>query len=646
MVLIFQFLKPQIVSPQRTDGCRRQGKTMVNLFSKKRNTFANKRIRSSGSLKSEAVAAPEGSLRLQYSGPIKDDDAAATASERAASPEDSNKKPGKKMMTKKGRNAKTKSAVDRTSTTTPQRVLVPPGGDMEERDGDGDGTPGAAFSKQQQEQQGEKRAPKNNGMVPYEEEGEEEATFASLGLCDWILTACKAMGFRRPTPVQRRCIPAILEGKDVLGCAETGSGKTAAFALPILHELSKEPYGVFAVVLTPTRELAVQISEQFGALGALMGLRHAVVIGGVGQLEQSLELAERPHVVVATPGRLRDHLQGPAAPALRKCRYLVLDEADRLLAPTFQGELRCIAQALPQSRQTLLFSATMTSNLQALESLALSNPVKYDLTKKATVPATLTQEYLFMPQQMKTCFVVETLRVLASDGLWSDPEDREKKRKRGSQGGGGNSVEREEEEEDVVGSGKARSVMIFVSKCRRCQELSETLLELGVDCTPLHSLLGQRRRMAALGKFKSQQTKVLISTDVASRGLDIPAVDLVVNFDVPRVATDYVHRVGRTARAGRRGRAITLVSQYDIELVHNIEQYTGTPLVLCPVVSEDDVLKLLNRVAKASRVAKMRLMEQGFDERESSIKERNNRRRDSKVAGAGDSARGGASRSS
>ncbi|CAM9998333.1 unnamed protein product [Scytosiphon promiscuus] len=470
---------------------------------------------------------------------------------------------------------------------------------------------------------------------------EEEATFESLGLCDWLLTSCKAMGFRRPTPVQRHCIPAVLEGKDVLGCAETGSGKTAAFALPILHELSKDPYGVFAVVLTPTRELAVQISEQFGALGALMGLRHTVVIGGVGLLEQSLELAGRPHVVVATPGRLRDHLQGPAAPALAKCRYLVLDEADRLLAPTFQGELRCIAEALPESRQTLLFSATMTENLEALESLALTNPVKYDLTKKATVPATLTQQYLFMPQQMKTCFVVQTLNMLASDNLWSDPEDRKTKKERGGasgSGGGGqggfhDDGDAEGQEGGGAADGKARSVMIFVSKCRKCQELSETLLELGVDCTPLHSLLGQRRRTAALGKFKSQQTKVLVSTDVASRGLDIPAVDLVINFDVPRVATDYVHRVGRTARAGRRGRAISLVSQYDIELVHNIEQYTGTPLGLCPEVVEDDVLKLLNQVAKASRVAKMRLMEQGFDERESNIKDRNNRQRDSKGQG-------------
>ncbi|CAN0009958.1 unnamed protein product, partial [Discosporangium mesarthrocarpum] len=218
---------------------------------------------------------------------------------------------------------------------------------------------------------------------------------------------CRGIAFRRRRTQSVYRTRQVMNGKDVLGCAETGSGKTAAFALPILHELSKDPYGIFAVVLTPTRELAVQISEQFGALGALMGLRQAVVIGGVSILDQSVELARRPHIVVATPGRLRDHLQGPGAPPLHKCRYLVLDEADRLLAPTFQSELRCIAGLLPEDRQTLLFSATMTSNLRDVEALALTDPVKYDLTKKAAVPATLTQEYLFMPEQMKTSFAVK-----------------------------------------------------------------------------------------------------------------------------------------------------------------------------------------------------------------------------------------------
>eukprot|EP00611_Tribonema_gayanum_P023876 TRINITY_DN5113_c1_g1_i1.p1 TRINITY_DN5113_c1_g1~~TRINITY_DN5113_c1_g1_i1.p1 ORF type:complete len:509 (+),score=170.88 TRINITY_DN5113_c1_g1_i1:42-1529(+) len=438
-----------------------------------------------------------------------------------------------------------------------------------------------------------------------------DTTFDSLGLCDWLQRACGAMGFRRPTPVQQHCIPAVLDGKDVLGCAETGSGKTAAFALPILHALSKDPYGIYAVVLTPTRELAVQIAEQFEALGAPMGLRHAVVIGGMNMMAQGVELAKRPHVIIATPGRLRDHLQGASPPDLSKLKYLVLDEADRLLSMGFQSEIRVVMAAVPSARQTLLFSATMTDNLAQLESLAMTDPVKYDLTKRATVPATLTQQYLFMPAQVKVCFLVGALQQLAHASLLGmEPATT-----------AGDEAEGEEPDNG------AKSIMIFVGSCKRCQEVCETLLQLRLDCVCLHSMMSQKRRLAALGKFKSSQSRILVSTDVSSRGLDIPEVDLVVNFDMPRVATDYVHRVGRTARAGRRGRALSLVTQYDVELVHNIEEYTSTKLDLCEEVIEKDVLKLLNPINKATRVARMRLMELGFDEKEQQRKSRSTRKR-------------------
>ncbi|CAM9762049.1 unnamed protein product, partial [Phaeothamnion confervicola] len=461
------------------------------------------------------------------------------------------------------------------------------------------------------------------------DDAEEESSFASLGLCEWLLRSCEAMGFRAPTPVQQHCIPAILRGKDVLGCAETGSGKTAAFALPILHELSRDPYGIFALVLTPTRELAVQISEQLAALGALMGLRHAVVIGGVSMLRQAQELARRPHVVVATPGRLRDHLQGAQPPQLSGCRYVVLDEADRLLSLGFQSAIRHIIAALPRRRQTLLFSATMTDSLQELERLALGDAVRYDLTKRAAVPATLRQEYLFMPQQVKTCFLVQALRVLARTGILGETPDEDEENNDGG-GGGGGSFGRAGGASDVGGGagsgengeGLARSVMIFVGSCERCQEVSELLQELGADGVCLHGLLSQKRRLAALGKFKSRQTRLLVATDVASRGLDIPQVDLVINYDMPTAATDYVHRVGRTARAGRRGRAVSLVTQHDVELVHNVERYVGSKLAPCPEVREKDVLPLMNKVAKAARVAKLRLMEQGFEDRAASARER------------------------
>jgi ATP-dependent RNA helicase DDX49/DBP8 len=380
----------------------------------------------------------------------------------------------------------------------------------------------------------------------------------------------------------------------------------------MLQKLGEDPYGIFGVVLTPTRELAIQLSEQFDALGSRMGLRQCVVIGGMDMMKQSLALGRRPHIIIATPGRLRDHLQGPSPPNLSKAKFLVLDEADRLLSPTFEGELRVILNALPSKRQSLLFSATMTGNLRRLERLGLMNPVTYDLTREATIPATLSQEYLFVPNQMKVCFLAQTLRqTLHRKVLGTGDEVK-------------NADEEEEEDHRL-----ARSVIVFAGSCKKCQEVTETLLELKVECVSLHSMMTQRRRLAALGKFKSSQCHVLVSTDVSSRGLDIPDVDLVINFDIPRVATDYVHRVGRTARAGRRGRAISLVSQFDVELVHSIEAYTRSKLDLCEDVLEKDVVKLISSVNKASRIAKMRMLEHGFDEQLEKRSKRSKKKRSS-----------------
>jgi ATP-dependent RNA helicase DDX49/DBP8 len=208
----------------------------------------------------------------------------------------------------------------------------------------------------------------------------EARNFNDLGLCDWICKSANAMGFKRPFDIQRACIPAILSGRDVMGCAQTGSGKTAAFALPILQHLSQDPYGIFAIVLTPTRELAIQISEQFSALGAAMGVRTTLVIGGQNMMEQGAALSRRPHIVIATPGRLRHHLESADPPNLSKALYLVLDEADRLLAAGFSSELQVILSKMHPQRKTLLFSATLTQSLTELEKLAGKDTLKFDLT--------------------------------------------------------------------------------------------------------------------------------------------------------------------------------------------------------------------------------------------------------------------------
>lgn len=425
------------------------------------------------------------------------------------------------------------------------------------------------------------------------------SSWTQLGLASWIQHACLAMGFKRPTPVQEQCIPSVLQGRDVMGCAETGSGKTAAFALPMLHRLSEDPYGIYGLVLTPTRELAIQIAEQFQALGAPLSLRHAVVIGGVSMVQQAVDLARRPHVVIATPGRLWDHLRGAAPPDLSKARFLVLDEADRLFCDGFEKHLAAILTSMTHPRrQTLLFSATMTQSLEDLKALTRVQPVIFDLTRNRALPSSLQQQYLFMPAQVKMCYLVELLQKLLLGGG----------------GGGGGSRHDDDEDRHSATRGTVKSAMVFVGTCQRCQEVAEVLLEAGLSTVSLHSVLSQKRRLAALGKFKSCLVRVLVSTDVASRGLDIPEVDLVVNFDLPRVPSDYVHRVGRTARAGRFGRAVSLVTQYDVSLVQSIEALTQSKMEACPDVKEEEVVKLLNPVAKATRAARMRLMEVGFDE--------------------------------
>lgn len=439
----------------------------------------------------------------------------------------------------------------------------------------------------------------------------EIRNFSDLGLCDWICKSAASMGFRKPFDIQRVCIPAIIAGNDVMGCAQTGSGKTAAFALPILQHLSQDPYGIFAIVLTPTRELAIQISEQFSALGAAMSVRIALIIGGQNMMEQGSALSRRPHIVIATPGRLRHHLESADPPNLSKALYIVLDEADRLLATGFSSELQVILSKMHPQRKTLLFSATLTSSLTELEKLAGKDTLKFDLTTDQLIPETLVQQYLFMPTQVKMCYLVAVLRNIinnAEEDTTIDVENHDSKKRKGKKSKG-KSIN-----SSIQSKLLTSSIMIFVGTCRRCQEISETLLELGIDCVALHSMMPQGQRESSLAKFKCHYNRIMVSTDVAGRGLDIPSVDLVINMDLPKIVTDYVHRVGRTARAGRSGRALSMVTQYDVELVHAVEDHTGQKLELSTEISEDDVLELLNPVSKAMRLAQLKLLEAGFEE--------------------------------
>lgn len=408
-------------------------------------------------------------------------------------------------------------------------------------------------------------------------------------------------------------MPPILAGRNVLGAAQTGSGKTAAFLLPILQRLSEDPFGIFALILTPTRELACQISQQVQAFGASLPVRQCTVIGGVDMTAQSNQLDRLPHVVVATPGRLADLLKGSRPPRLRNVRFLVLDEADRLFDRSFAPDLHVILTSLPDSsrRQTLLFSATMDKNMAQMQALGGEDLYKWKATRNSVVVETLDQRYLFMPEQVRPAYLYKLMDKLGPLQDDEDPEDESN----------------QTFDENGAFVPRMRSVIIFVQRCSDCQLVYETLLNLKFQAVALHSRLSQRRRLAALGKFKDSRCRILVATDVASRGLDIPDVDMVVNYDIPRSVEAYVHRVGRTARAGRGGTSVSMITQYDVELVKAIETSTGSQMAACTHVNEDDVLPVLNRVSTAVRTAKLNMHQNGFDERLQKLRERGKKSR-------------------
>ncbi|KAF8894668.1 P-loop containing nucleoside triphosphate hydrolase protein [Infundibulicybe gibba] len=395
-----------------------------------------------------------------------------------------------------------------------------------------------------------------------------EVTFKSLGLIDPLLEALEQANYKIPTEIQAESLPHALEGRDIIGVASTGSGKTAAFALPILQKLWEEPKGLFACVLAPTRELAYQISQQFEALGSAMGVRCAVIVGGMDKVSQAVALAKRPHIIVATPGRLNDHLEDTKGFSLRGIKFLVLDEADRLLDMDFGPVIDKILKVIPKERTTYLFSATMTTKVVKLQRASLSNPVRVEVSSKYQTVSTLLQYYLLMPLKDKDAYLIYLANSLAQN-----------------------------------------SIIIFTRTVNDAARLSIILRTLGFPAVPLHGQLSQSQRLGALGKFKSGGRRVLVATDIASRGLDIPSVDIVINFDIPTHSKDYIHRVGRTARAGRAGKSITLVTQYDVELVQRIEHVVGKQMELWPT-DDEEIALLKERVNEAARIAVTELKEQ------------------------------------
>ncbi len=416
--------------------------------------------------------------------------------------------------------------------------------------------------------------------------------FDELGLCAPILSAVKAAGYTEPTPIQRDAIPPALKGRDVLGCAQTGTGKTAAFSLPLLQRvdsIADDDPKVRALVVTPTRELAAQIGESIAAYGkGLKDLWHIVIFGGVNEKPQIKELKKGVDVIVATPGRLLD-LMNRGFISLADIDVFVLDEADRMLDMGFIEDLERIFKLTPFTRQTLFFSATMPPEITRLTQEFLSNPERIEVARASSTVETIEQRLVTVP---------------GARGPKADALKRSALRKI------------LEQEKATLTNG-----IIFCNRKRDVSVLFKSLTKYGYNCGALHGDLDQRVRMQVLDGFRNNQISLLVASDVAARGLDIPSVSHVFNFDVPINAEDYVHRIGRTGRAGRQGVAYTLTAPSDSKLLAKVEELIGKPI---PPVEVEGLTEALEQVEASEEKRSSR--SRGSDDEKGGERRRGRRR--------------------
>jgi ATP-dependent RNA helicase RhlE len=368
-------------------------------------------------------------------------------------------------------------------------------------------------------------------------------SFDDLGLAEPLVRAVRAENYAVPTPIQAQAIPHLLQGKDLLGIAQTGTGKTAAFALPILQRLAATPVqrrrgSVRALILTPTRELAVQILDSFRRYGCHLGLRSTVIFGGVGQQPQVEAMSRGVDILVATPGRLLD-LMTQRHIDLRDLSIFVLDEADRMLDMGFIHDVKRIIAALPAARQTLFFSATMPGEIERLAGGILKQPIRIAVTPPSTTVERVDQRVYFVDTGNKNALLAELLK------------DR--------------AIER---------------ALVFTRTKHGADRVTKHVQRIGVAAQAIHGNKSQNARQRALADFRDGQTRVLVATDIAARGIDVDGITHVINFEIPNVPETYVHRIGRTARAGRAGIALSFCDASERALLRDVEKLTRKPLAI------------------------------------------------------------------
>ncbi|MDO5969020.1 DEAD/DEAH box helicase [Flavivirga aquimarina] len=359
-------------------------------------------------------------------------------------------------------------------------------------------------------------------------------SFTPLGLSQALLKAITKKGYTTPSPIQQKAIPPILEGKDVLASAQTGTGKTAGFTLPLLHFLSENPKGKFrpirALILTPTRELAAQVYNNVKEYSEFLNLQSAVIFGGVNQKPQIARIRQGVDILVATPGRLLD-LESQGVLSLKRIEVFILDEADRMLDMGFLRDIERVIKTMPTRRQNLMFSATFSKEIKKLAHGILNNPVQVEATPENTTVEAITQKVYRVAKGLKTGLIIK----LISDGNW-------------------------------------KQVLVFTRTKHGANKLCKKMISANISAAAIHGNKSQGARTKALAGFKNGRIRVLVATDIAARGLDIPLLPHVVNFELPNISEDYVHRIGRTGRAGAKGEALSLVSADETTYLQSIEK--------------------------------------------------------------------------